>query len=312
MKDIECRIGVDLGGTKIEGLAIARDGQTLTRERVSTPRGRGKATYRAILVSIRDLILEMESIIDLNGSIGVGIPGTLSTSTGLVKNANANALIGHPLGHDLENLLQRPVRLQNDANCFAISEATDGAAAGADSMFGVILGTGPGGGIVMHITLLTGVNSITGEWGHNPLPWPNYDELSRTNCYCGKQGCIETFLSGPGIQLSYWRRTGIRITAEEISCRADAGEQYAITVLTIYEDRLARGLASTIILLDPEVIVLGGGLSNISRLYDNVPKLWNDYVFSDAVSTKLVKAYHGDSSGVRGAAWLWSESEIWG
>ena len=204
------------------------------------------------------------------------------------------------------------MRLQNDANCFAISEATDGAGASADSMFGVILGTGTGGGIVIHNTLLTGVNSVAGEWGHNPLPWPRYDELSGHNCYCGKQGCIETFLAGPGLQLSYWRRTGIRITAEEISCRADSGEQHAIKVLTIYEDRLARGLASTINLLDPEVIVLGGGLSNISRLYENVPKLWNDYVFSDTVSTKLVKAYHGDSSGVRGAAWLWSESEIWG
>ena len=312
MKEIECRIGVDVGGTKIEGIAIARDGHVLTRERVGTPRDIGNETYRAILVTIRDLIIEMESNIGLSGSVGVGIPGTLSTSTGLVKNANSNALIGHPLDRDLEDLLRRPVRLQNDANCFAISESTDGASTGADSMFGVILGTGTGGGIVIHNILLTGANSITGEWGHNPLPWPRNDELPGPDCYCGKRGCIETFLSGPGLQLSYWRRTGIRIKAEEISRRADAGEQHAIAVLTIYEDRLARGLASTINLLDPEVIVLGGGLSNIGRLYDNVPRQWNDYVFSDNVRTTLVKAYHGDSSGVRGAAWLWSESEIWG
>jgi fructokinase len=230
----------------------------------------------------------------------------------MVKNANSTSLIGHPLDRDLEDLLQRPVRLQNDANCFAFSEATDGAATGADNMFGVILGTGTGGGIVVHGTLVTGVNAIGGEWGHNPLPWPRNDELPGPDCYCGKQGCIETFLSGPGLQLSYWCRTGLRITAEEISRRADAGERHADAVLTLYEDRLARGLAAVINLLDPKVIVLGGGLSNIGRLYDTVPALWNDHVFSGDVCTTLVKAHHGDSSGVRGAAWLWSESEIWG
>ena len=248
----------------------------------------------------------------LRGSVGVGIPGTLSTTTRVVKNANSTSLIGHPLDRDLEEMLQRPVRLQNDANCFAFSEATDGVATGADNMFGVILGTGTGGGIVIHGTLVTGVNAIGGEWGHNPLPWPRNDELPGPDCYCGKQGCIETFLSGPGLQLSYWCRTGLRITAEEISRRADAGERHADAVLTLYEDRLARGLAAVINLLDPKVIVLGGGLSNIGRLYDTVPALWNDHVFSGDVCTTLVKAHHGDSSGVRGAAWLWSESEIWG
>ena len=312
MKGIECRIGVDLGGTKIEGIAIARDGHALVRQRLGTPRGTGDETYREILDTIRDLILKIESITGLKGSVGVGIPGTLSTTTGMVKNANSTSLIGHPLDRDLEDLLQRPVRLQNDANCFAFSEATDGAATGADNMFGVILGTGTGGGIVVQPTLVTGVNAIGGEWGHNPLPWPRNDELPGPDCYCGKQGCIETFLSGPGLQLSYWCRTGLRITAEEISRRADAGERHADAVLTLYEDRLARGLAAVINLLDPKVIVLGGGLSNIGRLYDTVPALWNDHVFSGDVCTTLVKAHHGDSSGVRGAAWLWSESEIWG
>ena len=312
MKGIECRIGVDLGGTKIEGIAIARNGQALRRQRVRTPRGKDDGTYRDTLRAIRDLILEIESTIGLRGSVGVGIPGTLSATSGVVKNANSTSLIGHPLDRDLEDLLQRPVRLQNDANCFAFSEAMDGAATGADTVFGVILGTGTGGGIVIRSTLVTGVNAIGGEWGHNPLPWPRSKELPGPDCYCGKQGCIETFLSGPGLQASYWRRTGLRITPEEIALRAVAGEKYAAEELAIYEDRLARGLAMVINLLDPEVIVLGGGLSNIGRLYDNVPVLWPEYVFSDDVCTKLVKAYHGDSSGVRGAAWLWSESEIWG
>jgi fructokinase len=312
MKEIECRIGIDLGGTKVEGIAIARDGHVLTRQRVGAPSGTGDKTYRAILGVIRDLIHAIESVTGLKGSVGVGIPGTLSTTTGVVKNANSTSLIGHPLDRDLEDLLQRPVRLQNDANCFAFSEATDGAATGTDSMFGVILGTGTGGGIVVHGKLVTGVNAIGGEWGHNPLPWPRNNELPGPDCYCGKQGCIETFISGPGLQLSYWCRTGLRITAEEIYRRAGAGERNANAVLTLYEDRLARGLAAVINLLDPKVIVLGGGLSNIGQLYDNVPALWNDHVFSGDVCTKLVKAHHGDSSGVRGAAWLWSESEIWG
>jgi len=312
LKGIECRIGVDLGGTKIEGIAIARDGNVLTRQRVLTPTGPGDETYGEILGTVRDLILDLESTIGFKGSVGVGIPGTLSTTTRLVKNANSTSLIGHPLNRDLEDLLQRPIRLQNDANCFAFSEATDGAATGADSIFGVILGTGTGGGIVINGTLVPGVNGIGGEWGHNSLPWPRNNELPGPDCYCGKQGCIETFLSGPGLQLSYFRRTGLRITAEEISLRAYAGEQHATAVLTTYEDRLARGLAGIINLVDPAVIVLGGGLSNIGRLYDNVPSLWTGYVFSDDVCTTLVKAHHGDSSGVRGAAWLWSESEIWG
>jgi fructokinase len=312
LKGIGCRIGIDLGGTKIEGIALGRDSNVLARQRVVTPNGKGDTTYRQILNSVCDLIRDIESSIGFKGSVGVGIPGTLSTTTRLVKNANSISLIGHPLDQDLEDLLQRPVRLQNDANCFAFSEATDGAATGVDSVFGVILGTGTGGGIVINGTLVDGVNGVGGEWGHNSLPWPRGNELPGPDCYCGKQGCIETFLSGPGLQMSYLRRTGLRITAEEISRRAYAGERHATVVLTSYEDRLARGLAGMINLLDPAVIVLGGGLSNIGRLYDNVPDLWTDYVFSDDVQTTLVKAHHGDSSGVRGAAWLWSESEIWG
>ena len=307
MTESKCRIGVDVGGTKIEAIAIASDGHELLRQRVATPQGTGSQIYHKILETIRDLILEIEKAANLTGSIGVGIPGTLSPKTGLVKNANAASLIGHALDHDLEDLMQRPVRLANDANCFALSEAVDGAADDADIMFGVILGTGTGGGIVIRRTVITGVNAIGGEWGHNPLPWPRADELPGPDCYCGQQGCIETFLSASGLQLSYRSRTGLRICAQDISRRAQSGESHANAVLTFYENRLARGLASVINLLDPEVIVLGGGLSNIDRLYHNVPVLWRKYIFSDHVYTKLVKAQHGDSSGVRGAAWLWPD-----
>ncbi len=302
------RIGIDLGGTKIEAIMIDPQGNELLRERVSTPQG----DYQGTLQAIVRLIGKVEQQSGLHGSVGVGIPGTISPATGWVKNANSVALIGHPLDRDLAALLQRPVRVANDANCFALSEATDGAAAGAENVFGVILGTGVGGGAVINSKVVTGANAIGGEWGHNPLPWPQKEELPGPECYCGKRGCIETFLSGPGLQMSYYRATGIEISAQEIAIRAQQGEQHANEIMEQYEDRLARGLATVINLLDPNVIVVGGGISNIDRLYPHVRNLWGEYVFSDEVGTELVKAQYGDSSGVRGAAWLWSDREIWG
>ncbi len=307
-REITGRIGVDLGGTKIEAIMIDRSGQELMRKRVATPKGQ----YRGTLQAIAGLVDALEQESGLCGSVGVGIPGTVSPTTGLVKNSNSLVLIGHPLDKDLEAVLQRPVRLANDANCFALSEATDGAAAGAGTVYGVILGTGVGGGAVIDSKVNVGTNAIGGEWGHNPLPWPNSSELPGPTCYCGKSGCIETFLSGPGLQMSYHRATGVEISAQEIAIRAQQGEQHADEIMAQYENRLARGLATVINLLDPDVIVLGGGLSNINRIYPHVKDLWGEYVFSDEVRTRLVKAQYGDSSGVRGAAWLWSDQEIWG
>ncbi|MBC8519062.1 MAG: ROK family protein [Gammaproteobacteria bacterium] len=307
MREVKCRIGIDLGGTKIEAIVIGRSGEELVRQRVSTPQG----DYRGTVEAIRDLVESVEQQSGLYGSVGVGIPGTGSPATGLVKNANSTALIGNLLDRDLEEILARPVRLANDANCFALSEAVDGAAVGADNMFGVILGTGVGGGIVINGRVVTGVNAVAGEWGHNPLPWPKKSELPGPECYCGKTGCIETFLSGPALQMSYYRTAGVTLSADEIADRAQQGEHDANMVMEKYEHQLARGLATVINLMDPEVIVLGGGLSNIDRLYPNVKNLWGEYVFSDEVRTDLMKAKHGDSSGVRGAAWLWSDKEIW-
>ena len=297
-----------MGGTKIEAVVLARSGAELARRRVPTP----KRSYADTLSTITELVAVVEAESGCTGSIGIGIPGALSPQSGLVKNANSTALIGHPLDKDLQQLLQRPVRIANDANCFALSEAVDGAAMGASTVFGAILGTGTGSGIVINGQVLRGRNAIAGEWGHNPLPWPNEDELPGPACYCGKSGCNETFLSGPGLQMSYYRMTGTEISAVEIAARAQQGEQHANRVLEQYEDRLARGLASVINLLDPDVIVLGGGVSNIDRLYPHVKNLWGEYVFSDVVRTELIKAEYGDSSGVRGAAWLWSDQEIWG
>ncbi len=308
MREINCRIGVDLGGTKIEAVVLDREGLERARRRVETPQG----DYRGTVQAIHALIDEVEMESGLHGSVGIGVPGAISPWSGLIKNANSTVLIGHPLDRDLEELLQRPVRLTNDANCFALSEAVDGAAAGARSVFGVILGTGVGGGVVINGEVVTGVNAIGGEWGHNPLPWTDRSELPGPECYCGKKGCIETYLSGPGLQMSYYRRTGVRTSAHEIADRAEQGERDANRTMERYENRLARGLASVINLLDPEVIVLGGGVSNIDRLYPHVKDLWGEYVFSDEVRTELVKAQYGDSSGVRGAAWLWSDQEIWG
>lgn len=282
------RIGVDLGGTKIEAIALAGSREVF-RRRIPSPRG----SYEATLAAVAALVREAGE-----GSVGIGIPGALSRATGLVKNANSTWLIGKPLKADLERLLGREVRLENDANCFALSEAVDGAGQGAAVVFGVILGTGVGGGIVAHGRLLRGVNAIAGEWGHNPLPAPAPEDLPLPPCYCGRRGCIETYLSGPALERDHERAAGQHLPAEEIVRRQDPA-------LGRYEERLARALASVINVLDPEVIVLGGGMSNAARLYTEVPRLWRRHVFSDHVATRLARPAHGDASGVRGAAWLW-------
>ena len=299
------RIGIDVGGTKIEGSAL--DGaQEIARIRVGTPRD-----YRATVDAIASLVESLEQHFEPRvprhwpPSVGVGIPGAESPATGLVKNANSVWLIGQPLRADLERRLGRAVRIANDANCFAVSEAADGAGAGAAVVFGVIVGTGTGSGIVVRGQVLTGPNGIAGEWGHNPLPWPADDERPGAACYCGQHGCIETFLSGPGLQADYERSTGRTRKPAEIVADAAGGDASAQATLARYEGRMARALASSINVLDPDVIVLGGGLSNIASLYEHVPSLWGQYVFSDAGRTRLVQASHGDSSGVRGAAWLW-------
>jgi len=294
------RIGIDLGGTKIEGIVLAPDGRIRLRERGPTPAG----DYAATLDAVRDLVENLERQCGQTCSVGVGVPGALSPQNGRLRNANSTCLNGRPIDHDLSARLRRPVRIANDANCFALSEASDGAAQGAASVFGVIVGTGTGGGIVINGQLLDGPNAIAGEWGHNPLPWPTDEERPGPACYCGKQGCIETFLSGPGLAQDY-ARTGPMLSAEQIAERAEAGEAAAEACMARYEDRMARSLASVINILDPEVVVLGGGLSGIKRLYQSVPRLWTRYVFSDVVRTRLLPPAHGDSSGVRGAARLW-------
>jgi fructokinase len=297
------RIGIDLGGTKIEGIALANSGQELARLRVPTPR-----SYAETVHAIATLVEELERIAQVppgSATVGVGIPGAVVPETGLVKNANSVWLIGQPLGLDLEERLTRQVRLANDANCFALSEAGDGAAVGGAVVFGVILGTGVGGGIVVNGQCLVGANLIAGEWGHNPLPWPQDDERPGPACYCGKAGCIESWLSGPGFQLDYEQRAGASLSARDINARAAAGEAHAVETLTRYHDRLARALASVINLLDPDIIVLGGGMSNTPNLAEDTTRLLPRWVFSDAVNTRIVRNMHGDSSGVRGAAWLW-------
>jgi len=295
------RIGIDLGGTKIEAIALGGDGDTLFRQRVPTPRDDYAGTIRAI----GSLVAAAESATGRSGSIGIGMPGTISPATGLVKNANSVWLNGRPLHVDLEQHLARPVRLANDANCFALSEATDGAAAGAATVFGVIIGTGTGGGVVVNGRACTGRNAIAGEWGHNPLPWPDDDERPGPACYCGLHGCIETFLSGPGLSRAYYESTGGTLDAAAIAARAAAGEREAVHQLERYAHRLARALSTIVNVLDPDVIVLGGGMSHIGSLYDRVPAIWGDFIFSDAVATRLLPPVHGDASGVRGAAWLW-------
>lgn len=295
------RIGIDLGGTKIEFMALSDAGKVLLRNRVATPVG----DYGATIAAIRDGVADIEARTSETGSVGIGIPGTVSPATGLVKNANSTWLIGRPFDRDLEAALARPVRLANDANCFALSEATDGAAAGHEVVFGVILGTGVGGGLSIAGRPRRGPNAIAGEWGHNPLPWPEPAEMPGRPCYCGQQGCIETFLSGPALSRDYQVDGAPILSAEEIIQRAANGDARAEGILTLFENRLARALASVINILDPDAIVLGGGLSNIGRLYETVPAIWHRWVFSDRVDTPLLPPSHGDSSGVRGAAWLW-------
>jgi len=331
------RIGIDLGGTKIEGIAL--DGSVeIARMRRDTPRDDYSATLEAVAALVDALEQRVGDVLGVSkgsrGSVGIGIPGTLSAATGLVKNANSVWLIGRPLLADLEQRLGREVRIANDANCFAVSESADGAGAGAEVVFGVIVGTGTGAGIVVRGHVVTGPNGIAGEWGHNPLPWPADDERPGPACYCGRQGCIETFLSGPGMQADYERETGTRRRPAEIVAVAAAGDRAAQDALARYEARMARALASVVNVLDPDVIVLGGGMSNIASLYENVPKLWGPYIFAcganastpnspipnaqsrlgvgslgvgrcEPVRTRLVPAHHGDASGVRGAAWLW-------
>ncbi|MHB1076668.1 ROK family protein [Thiobacillus sp.] len=328
------RFGIDLGGTKIELIALDAAGEELLRRRVPTPQN----DYAATVAAIATLVHDAETGLKQNGTVGIGTPGAISPATGRIKNANSTCLNGQPLQQDVERALDRPVRLTNDANCLALSEATDGAAAGAAVVFGAILGTGVGGGIVVNGQVLTGANAIAGEWGHSPLPyfqfahaqadrtstgqhpatgevlihpWPSPRELDAAPaCYCGKRGCIETWLSGPGFAADHVRYGGEGLPTHEIVQLANAGYGPCSATLARYEERLARALAGVINLLDPDVIVLGGGLSNVTRLYDTVPKLWWRYVFSDRMDTQLVPPKFGDSSGVRGAAWLWNESPM--
>jgi len=300
------RIGVDLGGTKIEGIALDDDGRVLARRRVPTPR----ESYDGTLNAIANVVSALETEAGTRGSVGVGMPGALSPATGLVKNANSTWLIGRALDRDLCGLLGRPVRFANDANCFALSEAVDGAARGARVVFGVIVGTGTGGGVVVDRKVLTGPNAIAGEWGHNPLPWPRAGEWPGPDCYCGKAGCVETFLSGPGLARDFRAATGEGRDAPGIVAGAARGEAEALAALARYEDRMARALAVVLNVLDPDVVVLGGGMSRIARLYEAVPALWQGWAFSDRVETRLVPPAHGDASGVRGAAWLWGPGEV--
>jgi fructokinase len=295
------RIGVDLGGSKIEVIVLGDAGEVLLRERVATPQG----DYIATVTAVAGLVAAAAKKIgagDTATRVGIGIPGAESHATGLIKNANSTCLIGKPLKRDLEAALQREVRLANDANCFTLSEAVDGAGAGAQTVFGVILGTGVGGGIVIEGKVLDGANAIAGEWGHNPMPGEHHKDV----CYCGRKGCIELYLSGPGLARDHRRVAGADFCAAEIAQYATNGDKSCEATLQRYEARLARALAQVINILDPDVIVLGGGLSNIERLYANVPRLWGQQVFSDRVATRLLKHRHGDSSGVRGAAWLWN------
>lgn len=297
------RLGVDLGGTKIELRALDPGGAEVLRYRVPTPQG----DYEQTVAAIAQLVHRADEALGCKASVGIGTPGALSPATGRMKNANSTCLIGRPLDVDVAQRVGRDVRLANDADCLALSEATDGAAARADPVFAAILGTGVGGGLVVGGRLVRGRNGIAGEWGHNPLPWPNAGEAPGPPCYCGRSGCIETFVSGPGLARDHTEHNGGALTAAQIAQAAQAGNQQAVETLERFCHRLARGLASVINVLDPEVIVLGGGLSQLALLYDRVPELWQPYVFSDRVDTQLVAARFGDASGVRGAAWLWPQ-----
>jgi fructokinase len=298
------QIGIDLGGTKIEAVALSAGRHTAVRRRVATPRD-----YAATLDAIARLVTDIEVETGRTGSVGVGIPGVVSHTTGLVKNANSTWLIGHALLSDLENRLARPVRVANDANCFTLSEAIDGAGQGFETVFGVILGTGVGGGISIRQRIVDGPNQIAGEWGHNPLPWMTDEEqATAAACYCGKRGCVETFLSGPGFERDFTLLAGTQLSSQDIHRAAAAGDPYAGRALERYHDRLARALAAVINVLDPDAVVLGGGMSNLPDLPAATSLLLPRYVFSDSVLTKVARNVYGDSSGVRGAAWLWPAS----
>ncbi len=296
------RIGIDLGGTKIEGIVLEDDGEILFRRRVPTP----YQDYQQLVSAIASLVKDLQQDYGNKGSVGIGIPGSASPATGIVRNANTVCLIGNNLQADIEQRIEQPIRLANDADCFALSEARDGAGQGSDCVFGVIIGTGCGSGIVVRGQLLNGPNRIAGEWGHNPLPWPRDDERPGHACYCGQSGCLETFLSGTGFRQSWLDAGGADMHPAEIVKLAENADPLALSVMQDYEDRLARSLAVIINILDPDTIVLGGGMSNVNRLYANIPALWDQYIFSpEAARTRLVCNQHGDSSGVRGAAWLW-------
>ena len=295
------RIGLDFGGTKIEAAVLLPDGTTPFRERVTTPRG----DYAATIEAAARLVDAADRVAGGKRPVGAAIPGSLSPRTGLVQNANSTWLNAKPFGRDLESALARPVRLANDANCFALSEAEDGAAQGAASVFGVILGTGCGGGFVTGGRIVDGPNGCGGEWGHLPLPWPRPEDLPGPACWCGRRGCLETYLSGTGLEARFAEATGRRLTTPEIANASETGDGPARAAMEIYEDRLARGLALVATLLDPEIIVLGGGLSNLARLYRILPEKVAPHVFADGVRVRIVPPLHGDSSGVRGAARLW-------
>lgn len=331
------RIGIDLGGTKTEIICLdEHNGKELYRQRVPTQKG----SYNAAITTIAGLVRQAEDTLGRTGTVGIGIPGTVSKETGLVKNANSTWLIGKPLDRDLAAALDRPVRVENDANCFAVSEATDGAGAGQPIVFAVIIGTGCGAGIAINGHAMGGINGIAGEWGHNPLPYPAayhadpaplYEPFEQAAgisdtlgsyftgnpalgeypgplCYCGRRGCLETWISGTGFKNDYRRVTGSELSTHDIIAAAKTGEEKAVSALARYTDRLARGLAGVINILDPDVVVLGGGMSNVDTLYRTLPAIWGKYIFSDSVKTALYPAQHGDSSGVRGAAWLWNDA----
>jgi len=301
---MSAQLGIDLGGTKIEGIVLDNQGKTLWQQRIKTPQG----DYQATLTALINLIIQAETALQLTLPIGLGLPGSLSPTTGLMRNANSTCLNGQALKKDLESQLKRSINISNDANCFVLSEATDGAAKGAKSVFGVIIGTGTGAGMVFNGQLLNGQNGIAGEWGHNPLPWASAEENQQNLCWCGQKSCIETWLSGPALEKSYFKQSHLTKTATQIVKAAETGDIIAEQILIDYESRMARSLAHIINIFDPEIIVLGGGLSNISRLYQNIPPLWSKWVFSDQVTTQLVAPLYGDASGVRGACWLAGQS----